>query len=293
MASIVSNIEHFFKQKSILSNLIAINIGVFLIIKIIGVVCMLFNISSEFMTGFIELPADWRALLTRPWTLITYMFVHFGFWHILFNLLWLYWFGKIFLLFFNSRQLGGLYVLGGIAGAFLFILSYNIFPYFQSFVSNSYLIGASASVMAIVFAAAFYKKDFEIGLLFLGNIKIFYLAIFCLVLDLLSIQSGNPGGHIAHIGGALLGIGFAKAYQQGKDLTSWINSIIDRTVNLFKKKPKLTKVTNKRPETDMEYNARKANSNQEIDRILEKIKHSGYNSLSEDEKKKLFDVSKK
>lgn len=297
MASFASNIERFFRQRSVLSNLILINIAVFLILQLTGVVCMLFKIDSVFPGGLIELPAQTGQLLLRPWTLITYMFVHYNFLHILFNLLWLYWFGQIFLLFFNPRQLGGLYVLGGLAGALFFILSYNLFPYFRDDIDRSYLLGASASVMAIVFAAAFYRKDFEIRLLFLGSVKLIYIALFCLVLDLISIQSDNPGGHIAHIGGALLGIWFAGSYRKGKDITNWINPLIDGVVNLFKRRNrsprKKMKIHYRRPENDQEYNNRRAKENSEIDRILEKIKHSGYDSLTDEEKRKLFDVSKK
>ena len=295
MASIGSNIERFFKQKSILSNLIAINIAVFVIWNLIAVFCMLFNLSSGFLSEFLGLPAQPAYWIQKPWTLFSYMFAHYNFWHILFNMLWLYWFGQIFLLFFTPRQLGGLYVLGGIAGAFLFVLAYNVFPYFHQFVNNAVLIGASASVMAIVFAAAFYRKDYEIQLLLIGKVKIIYIALFCLILDLVSIQSGNPGGHIAHLGGALMGIWYAGSYRKGKDITAWINSLIDGAVNLFKKKSakKNVKIHYKRSETDQEYNRRKSEENKDIDRILEKIKHSGYDSLSENEKQKLFNVSKK
>lgn len=295
MASFVTELERFFKQQSVLSTLIAINILTFLALKILSVFCMLFNTDCLFLDGFIELPAHFPELIRKPWTLITYMFVHYNFWHILFNLLWLYWFGRIFLSFFVPRQLGGLYVLGGLSGAFLFIVSYNLFPYFQSHVEFSHLIGASASVMAIVFATAFYRKDYEINLLLIGKIKLIYIAIFCLVLDLISIQSDNPGGHIAHIGGALMGIWYADSYRKGKDLSKWINSLIDGIANLFKKKEKKTKlkVSYKRGETDIEYNTRKAEHNEKIDRILDKIKQSGYNSLNEDEKRTLFDAGKK
>ena len=120
-------------------------------------------------------------------------------------MLWLYWFGGLFLNFFSERQLGGLYILGGLAGAVLFVLAYNIFPYFQNVASFSYLMGASASVMAIVFAVSFYRKDLEINLFLIGRIKLIYLAIFTLVIDLLAMTSDNAGGHIAHIGGALFG----------------------------------------------------------------------------------------
>jgi membrane associated rhomboid family serine protease len=293
MASIVSNIEHFFKQKSILSTLIVINLFVFLLIKAVGVVFLLFNLDNSAFLRIFELPASVSSLFYRPWTLISYMFTHIGFLHILFNLLWLYWFGQIFLRFFGSKQLGGLYILGGIVGGLLFILSYNIFPYFKESTHISYLIGASASVMAIVFATAFYKKDYTINLLFLGNIKLIYIAVFFFVLDFISIGSNNPGGHIAHIGGALMGIYFTNSYRKGKDFTTWISAIIDKIVDFFtKKKVKPIKVVHKRPETDYEYNKRKSEQNREIDKILDKIKKSGYDSLTENEKKFLFNASK-
>lgn len=301
MAGFLTNIEHFFKQKSILANLIAINIGVFLLVRLCGIFATLFNLDPGFIMEWLHLPADITQLIVLPWTIITYMFTHFGFLHILFNMLWLYWFGQMFLLFFNSRQLMGLYLLGGIAGAILFILSYNTFPYFNQAISYSYLIGASASVMAIVFGVAFYRKDFEVGLLFLGRVKIIYLALFTLVLDLLSVTSTNAGGHIAHIGGALLGFLYAHYMLKGKDITSSLNFIIDKIVNLFKKRPdkKKMKVTYKNPSTgnnrnaDYDYNARKKQEQAEIDKILDKIKKSGYASLTEEEKKKLFDASNK
>ena len=299
MSGFLNRIEAFFKNKSIFTNLIAINIIVFLLLRLFDVIATLFKFDTEILLDFLKLPADYAQMIILPWTLITYMFTHYDFLHILFNMLWLYWFGQIFLLFFNPRQLSGLYILGGLAGALFFILSYNFFPYFEDNISISYLIGASASVMAIVFGVAFYRKNFEITLLFLGRIKIIYLAIFSLVLDTLSITSSNAGGHIAHIGGALLGICFAYFYSKGKDITSPLNFLIDKVFNLFKKKPaKRMKVTfhknyGNTKKADYDYNAKRNQENTEIDRILEKIKKSGYNCLTEDEKKKLFDASNK
>ncbi len=302
MAGIFNKIELFFKQKSILSNLIAINIAVFVLSRLFVVIARLFNLDSVSIIDFLKLPADLEQIIIVPWTFITYMFTHYDFWHILFNMLWLYWFGQIFLLFFNPRQLNALYILGGLAGALFFIFSYNIFPYFENSISNSYLIGASASVMAIVFGVSFFKKEFEIHLLFIGKIKLIYLALFSLILDLLSITSNNAGGHIAHIGGALSGICYAYYASKEKDLTKPFNSFFDFMANLFKKKPKRKmKVTYKKSNTnagserqsDYDYNARKNKESAEIDRILEKIKKSGYSSLSPDEKKRLFDESNK
>lgn len=292
MENISSEIKNFLQRGGILSYLLFINIGLFVLIRLAGVLFLLFNVSGFSFLEYLQMPSSPFLLLHRPWTIITYMFTHFDILHILFNMLWLYWFGKIYLQFFSPRQLGGLYILGGIAGALLFLLSYNIFPYFREVAGSSFLMGASASVMAIVFAVSFYQKDYRINLLFLGQIKLIYLAIITFIIDLLAITSQNAGGHLAHIGGALFGIWFASRMRKGKDLTVGMNKLIDRLVDLFKKKPKMT-VTHKRAETDYDYRARKQKESVEIDKILDKLKHSGYESLTSEEKKKLFDASKK
>jgi hypothetical protein len=154
-------------------------------------------------------------------------------------------------------------------------------------------MGASASVMAIVFAAAFYRKDYEINLLLFGRIKLIYLALIVFLIDLLSAASANAGGHIAHIGGAMAGILFATQIQQGKDLTAFVNRSIDQLVNFRKQRRTRMKVTYTRQETDAEYNMRKRREADSLDEILDKLKHSGYQSLTVEEKKALFDASKK
>ena len=282
MDGIFTNLKRMFQSGNILSKLIYINVGLFILIRLASVLFMLFNVQGVPFLQYLQLPASPELLLFRPWTLFTYMFTHFDFLHILFNMLWLYWFGGLFLNFFNERQLGGLYILGGLAGAILFVLAYNIFPYFQNVASFSYLMGASASVMAIVFAVSFYRKDLEINLFLIGRIKLIYLAIFTLVIDLLAMTSDNAGGHIAHIGGALFGMWFASRIRNGKDLTAPMNRLIDWFVNLGKRKPKM-RVTYKRNETDYEYNARKHQESVDLDTILDKLKRSGYESLSAEE----------
>ena len=231
MDDIFTNLKRSFQTGSILKKLIFINVAVFIVIRLLGVLLLLFNLQDFPLLRYLQLPASPTALLSRPWTLFTYMFTHFELLHILFNMLWLYWFGELFLQFFNERQLGGLYVLGGLAGALLFVVCYNLFPYFREVAAFSFLMGASASVMAIVFAVSFYRKEIEINLLLIGRIKLIYLALFTLVIDLLAMTSDNAGGHIAHIGGALFGIWFASRYAQGKDLTAPINRLIDKFVN--------------------------------------------------------------
>ena len=292
MDGIITNLKRSFLAGSILKKLIFINIAVFILIRLLGILLLLFNLQDFPILLYLQLPASPMALLSRPWTLFTYMFTHFEFLHILFNMLWLYWFGELFLQVFNERQLGGLYVLGGLAGALLFVVSYNLFPYFQEVASFSFLMGASASVMAIVFAISFYRKEIEIHLLLFGRIKLIYLALFTFVIDLLAMTSDNAGGHIAHIGGALFGIWFASRYAQGKDLTAPINRLIDKLVNLGKRKPKMSVTYGGRSNKDWEYNARKQQQAANIDAILDKLKRTGYGSLSADEKKQLFDASK-
>jgi len=292
MDDFISKIRHNFKQGNILSKLIYINVGLFLVIRLLALLYTLFTFDGSVLLLYLQVPSSPELLLYRPWTLFTYMFTHFDFLHILFNMLWLYWFGGLFLTFFSERQLGGLYLMGGFAGALLFIASYNLFPYFREVAASSTLMGASASVMAIVFAVSFYKKDLEISLFLIGRVKLIYLALFTFAIDLLAITSDNAGGHIAHIGGALVGILYALQLSKGKDLTVPLNRMIDFFVNLTHRKPKM-KVTHRRAENDRDYNIRKQNEQIIIDAILDKLKRSGYESLSDSEKKQLFDASKK
>lgn len=292
MDAIFTNLKRTFQSGNILAKLIYINVGAFVLIRLAGIVLLLFNVPGVPFLPYLQFPSSPELFLLRPWTIITYMFTHFDFLHILFNMLWLYWFGGLFLNFFSERQLGGLYVLGGIAGALLFMLAYNIFPYFSRMAPYSLLMGASASVMAVVFAVSFYKKDLEIGLFLIGRIRLIYLALFTFLIDLMAVTSDNAGGHIAHIGGALFGIWFASRIKRGKDLTAPVNRAIDWVVNLGKRKPKM-KVTYHRRETDYEYNARKHRESADLDAILDKLKRSGYESLTAEEKKRLFDASRK
>ncbi len=291
-----NNIKPILQRRDILIRLIVTNVCVFLLLAIFNI-AKLFGINiTETILGYIAMPAQIDLLLRRIWTPFTYMFVHENFLHILFNMLMFYWFGKIFLSYFSPKNLGSLYILGGLAGAALYLLTFNTIPLL---VEMNYvpMIGASASVMAIIFAAAFYKPDQEIILFIFGRIKIIYIALVLFVLDFIGLGSlDNPGGHIAHLGGALTGYIFAKQYLKGKDITRWINRIIDWIANLFKpsaSKNKKMKVKYKNREADYEYNQRKKNESEEIDRILDKIKASGYTSLSSEEKKRLFDASNK
>lgn len=295
MGGFIENIKFRFRNGDVLIKLLFINIGIFIITGIIYVVSTLFKLPFIDIGHWLGVPSDVSQLLVRPWTLLTYMFVHdyTGIFHILFNMLLLYWFGKIFLNYFSQKNLGGLYILGGLGGALLYIIAFNTIPYYVE-MGNKSLIGASASVTAIIFASAFYRPHQELAFLFLGRIKIIYIAILIFFIDFLALGSpSNPGGHIAHIGGAIIGYIYAKQYLKGKDITRWMNNMIDWFVNLFKPKPKKMKVKYKKTETDYEYNQRKNQEVENIDKILDKIKSSGYSSLTKEEKKKLFDASNK
>lgn len=288
------NIKPILRRKDILIRLIVINVCVFLALAAINVT-KLFNIDiTDIVVDYIAIPARLEILATRFWTPLTYMFVHENFFHILFNMLMLYWFGQIFLTYFSPKNLGSLYILGGFVGAALFVLTFNTVPLFVT-MNNAPMIGASASVMAIIFAVAFYRPNQEIGLLLLGRIKIIYIALIIFVLDFIGLSgTSNPGGHVAHIGGAIMGYIYAKQYLRGKDILGWFNKIIDWFANLSKPKSRTKmKVKHKKTETDYEYNQRRHNESEEIDRILDKIKSSGYTSLNTEEKKRLFDASNK
>ena len=280
-----------------LTRIVLINLGVFLVIKIIGAFLFLFQqveINNELLNLF-ALPADTAVLLKRPWTLISYMFLHYEFFHILFNMLWLFWFGKIFLEYLDQKKLLSAYVLGGISGGIFYILCYNLFPVFEAAVPQSIAMGASAAVLAVVATIAVYSPDYKIRLFFVGAVKIKYIALASIAIDILSIQSGNAGGHLAHLGGAMFGLLYGYQLRKGKDIASGFNRFMDKVFTIFKPRTKLH-VKYKRPtkaETDIEYNGRKVGEQSEIDKLLDKISKSGYSALTKEEKELLFRSSKK
>lgn len=291
----ITNLKKNFQQGNIVTQLLYINIGVFLLSSLAGIVFTLCKIPVFPWMNALELPAWWVNFIRQPWSLLTYMFMHADLWHILFNMLWLYWFGKLFLQFFSSKHLRGLYLLGGIGGGLLYMAAYQLFPYFEQALPTSYLLGASASVLAIVVAVAVKEPDYPVQLMFFGTVRLRTIALFIIVFDLLFITSGNAGGHISHLGGALAGWWFAAGLHRGHDVTRWINVGIDFCMGWKKpvvRKPKM-KVYYGDKQKDYDFNARKKEREEEVDRILDKLRKSGYGSLTEEEKKRLFDASKK
>jgi len=287
-------IKSTFRHGSNLTRLIYINIAVFVLLTIIAVIGFLLNdpgISDKALDIF-SVPASLKALLVRPWTLITYMFTHKDIWHILFNMLWLYSFGRIFLEYLDQRKLVAVYLLGGLCGALTYIVSFNIFPAFSDVITNSVAIGASASVMAVVIAISAYVPDYTIQLFILGRIKIKSLALGIFVLTSILDFSVNSGGKLAHIGGALFGYLYIINLRKGHDMGKGFNKILDFFATIFKPRRKL-KVTHKKVATEYEYNKIKVDHQKSINRILDKISKGGYDSLTKEEKETLFNESQK
>ncbi len=288
------NIKITFRKGSNLTKLIYFNIGVFLLITSAAIIGFLLDnpVISAKTLEVVAVPASLSKLLVKPWTIITYMFTHKDIWHILFNMLWLYWFGRIFLEYLDQRKLVSVYLLGGISGAVVYILSFNIFPAFKDIVTESVAIGASASVMAVVIAIAVYVPDYTVMLFLLGRVKIKYMALAIFILTSVMDFSVNSGGKLAHIGGALFGYLYTLNLRQGRDIGKSFNRIIDFFVTLFKPRKKL-KVTYKKPATDYDYNKMKTEYQSRINFILDKISKGGYDSLTKEEKETLFKESQK
>lgn len=300
--SIVDEIKESFKQGNTLHKLIYLNLALFVLVQLARIVLFMSNSYGYYddFLRFLAIPSNLEVLGRRPWTFLTYMFLHEGFLHILFNLLWLYWFGTIFIRELGLKKLLSTYLLGGLAGGILFVVFYNLFPVFAPVRSEAVALGASASVMAVVVGAAVYRPENRMHLVFIGPVKIGYVALAMFVLTSLVDFSVNTGGKIAHIGGALVGFFFAYYYRQGKDITSGFDKFMDRVATRFKPGTRTRmKVTHKKPADgkkpadDKEYNAHKVEEQKEVDAILDKISKGGYNSLSAKEKEKLFKMSNK
>ena len=297
MASIITDFKAKYRNADTTMRFIYINVAIFICTMLLQVMLMLFNRSMTSLFEWFELPASFVRFATQPWSIISYMFMHANLLHILFNMAWLYSFGMLFLHFFSARHLRGIYFLAGICGGLLYMIAYNVFPYFHPMTAHSYLLGASASVLGIVVATAYRAPNYTIRLMLFGNLRLKYLALIVIITDLLFMTSSNAGGHIAHLGGALAGWWFAASLDKGKDITSLINNCIDAVLKLFDKKPGKPKMKvtpgGAGRQSDYDYNARKKAQSEEIDRILDKLKKSGYESLTTEEKKSLFDASKR
>lgn len=283
----------------ITQKLIFWNVGLFAIPLIIFSLLTLFDVHLPFLRWDISNtddlfsvssnPAD---LLWKPWSLITYAFLHAGFFHLLFNMMVLYFSGRIFLTFFTQKQMFGLYILSAIFAALMFILSYNTIPLLQQF--NGKMVGASAAIMAILVATAVYAPYYQVRLFLFGTVKLWHIAAVLMVLDLINVSVENHGGHVAHLAGALFGFIFVRSLQNGTDLSRGVSGIIEFFQNLFKPKKKTNFKVHRNPQAQAKRPTGKPKdiTQQQIDDILDKISKSGYDSLTKEEKEFLFKVGK-
>ncbi len=300
--SIVDDVKSVFRSGNMISKIILVNIGLFVIINLIRVFDFgagsnpdsIYNILNR----GIALPSSMQELLTQPWSIVTHMFLHNGFWHILWNMLLLFWFGRIVGDFIGDKRILPLYFLGGFAGAIIYILSDNFLPSGSG--GHAIAMGASAAVMAIIWTAAALSPDYIMHLILIGPIKLKYIALALLFLDIIGTAGmHNSGGHFAHIGGALLGIGYVFSLRNGTDLASPLQKFFDFFTSL--QSPKIPKTPRKKlrvihgaqSSDQNETTQRGYDEQEELDRILDKINLEGYEKLTPEEKEFLYLVSKK
>ena len=294
MQSIWKDIRNKFNSGDSYSKILYTNIAFFLIYKASLVVSFLFQINylNDFLVNYLYFPSNTIEFLKKPWTIISYMFLHVSFMHILFNMICLYFGSKLFLQYFNGKQLISVYIVGGISGALFYMFSYNFFPVFNSSLQNSVLLGASASVISIFIAVSTYVPNYRVSLPLIGSVQLKYIAIILIVLDIFNIEVSNPGGHISHLGGAIFGYIYIKLLKRGIDISVNYHNFINYFTRF--KKNKFKKVYKRKNSSDDDlFRTNKANKQKKINEILEKISKSGYESLSKKEKELLFKESKK
>lgn len=280
MNRFLQDIKYKFSNLNVLEKIIAINVVVF----ILGLLL------SSYMHWF-KLPSDFIGFIVKPWTIITYAFLHFDVWHILFNMLWLYFLGEMFLNLFSPKMALNVYFLGAISGGLLFILGYTLLPNF--FVGNPTLVGASAAVRALLIFLCAYMPNQEIRF-FTFNLKLWYVGAAIVVLDVLGLFGANSGGNLAHLGGSLLGYVYAKQLLNGQDIGKGFERVMDTVVSWFRpsKKTPLKTVHKNKTGGYNKSDFKEFNQQKKIDVILDKISKSGYDSLTAEEKEFLFRAGK-
>jgi len=298
MASIFDDIKYAWHRGDITLQFVFANLAVFLALTLLRISGFFFQadiIGS--VLPWVAGTASPVGMLVKPWTLISYMFVHVGLFHILGNMIILYFSGRIFADLLNARRFVAVYFMGGIAGFLLFFAAFNLFPVFEG--SRSIIYGASASVIAILTAIATYTPNLELRLILLGNVKLKWIAIFFVAIDIIFLDSTNSGGHIAHLGGAAFGYFYSTSLKNGNDWANPFWSVIDFFRDLVAPKAKM-KVASSKGSGSGERTSRSApktkkgkEDQEKIDSILDKISQSGYDSLSKEEKEFLFKASKK
>ena len=299
--SVLKDIRLQFQSGNVLMQIIIINIFVFLVVNLISVILYFSGNNPlslwknvDAVVNWLAMPYSGRELLHKPWTIFTHFFLHTGFSHIFWNLVTLYFFGKLFQEYMQNKILS-VYVLGALCGAFLSFTAQHVFRNLKQFDPASGMLGASAGIMAVVLATATLLPDLSIRILFIGNVTLKYVAIFFVAIDIISLPYyNNSGGHIAHLGGALFGFLFSWQLRKGKDWSKLFNRIFVWLKSLLSGKTRAKmKVAYKRKVSDEDYNYSKVQEQHKVDQILDKISRSGYESLSKEEKDFLFSASNK
>lgn len=266
-------IESYILNLNIVEKIILINVIIYLVPFILKTILFLFNISDFSLMSWFTISADFSELILKPWSLLTYGFLHGSFSHLFWNMIMFYYFGNILVNIFGDKLIFRLFLSGVVVGGFTYVLSYNIFPVFKDV--SSVMIGASAGVMSVLVFLTVYNPDYRIRIVFI-NIKVLYVALFLFVYDIIQIPFNNSGGHIAHIGGAIWGYYYCIKYNNGNDLVKKLLTFFKFSGSKFKPKKNSFNKTNQK----------------KVDSILDKISASGYDSLSKSEKDYLFKAGK-
>ncbi len=290
---ITDEIKLSYQQGSYLTKLIYINLAIWILVRLAAVFLVLGGNENLTYIDWLSLPASFGRFLSRPWTLISYMFLHYELLHLLLNMLWLYSFGRIFLEYHQPRKLLSLYLFGGISGGVFFMVAYNFFPYFQRAIPFTQLLGASAAVIAIVVATAVYVPNHVIHLILVGPVRIKWIALFSVVLYVVNLTGDNAGGNFAHLGGACWGLLYMSLLKSGFHISARSERFFDTLFRWSQPKKKLKVEYNSGNYRDYRYNRNKKMQQEEINRILEKISTKGYDALTSDEKEMLFRMSGK
>lgn len=282
--SFLNNLKYRFQQGSIVEKLIYINVGLFVVTMLLSVFQGLYKSDSNFLIDWFSLEGNFHVLFSKPWSIITYGFLHADFLHILFNLIALYFIGNLFIDYFTQKQLLNFYILGTFFGGIFYVLSQNYFPLFEG--KTSVLVGASAGISAIFIGIATYMPNYELKIRFIGFVKLWYLAAIWVGLDILGLAGGNAGGHFAHLGGSVFG--FLYVSQASNKKIGVFNSLF----SLFKTKKKPLKTVYK-SKSNKQTSIKTDFTQKQIDEILDKISKSGYDTLTSAEKEFLFKQGRK
>ena len=283
--SFLDDIKARYKSGTIVEKLIYINLSVFIFTLFISVFQGLYKGEINFVVNWFSLNNDFASLLMKPWTIITYGFLHADFLHVLINLITLYFIGNLFIDYFTQKQLLHFYLLGTIFGGMLFVISQNYFPLFEG--KSSILVGASAGISAIFIGITTHIPNYQLKVRFIGFVKLWYFAAIWVGLDILAVTGGNAGGHFAHLGGALFGFLYVNQ-AQNKGQIVW-----SKIFSFFTLKKKSLKTVYKSPKKKANMNKKTSLNQEQIDAILDKISKSGYDTLNKSEKEFLFKQGRK